>query len=137
LRNYYHGAPAAAFIVAGLKDEDRVDNRIARAQSDAVPLLGWKIYKDLMTEIDSLGRERPVSGVLEYIDFKPDVLKQRMGWTKVTLRTTLRTLRDQGLLLSAKPDELQHVRRADGRRVQVIRVKSEFFGDDGEAISFA
>ena len=137
LRNYYHGAPAAAFIVAGLKDEDRVDNRIARAQSDAVPLLGWKIYKDLMTEVDGLGRERPVSGVLEYIDFKPDVLKQRMGWTKVTLRTTLRTLRDQGLLLSAKPDELQHVRRADGRRVQVIRVKSEFFGDEDGAISFA
>ena len=90
-----------------------------------------------MTEVDGLGRERPVSGVLEYIDFKPDVLKQRMGWTRVTLRTTLRTLRDQGLLLSAKPDELQHVRRADGRRVQVIRVKSGFFGDEDEAMSFA
>jgi hypothetical protein len=136
LRNYYHGAPAAAFLVAGLKDEARVDNRIARAQSDAVPLLGWKIYRDLMTEVDSFGRERPVSGVLEYVDFKPDVLKQRMGWTKVTLQTTLRTLRDQGLLLSAKPDELQHVRRVDGKRAQVIRVKSEFFGGEDEGIIF-
>ena len=88
---------------SGLKDEDRVDNKIARAQSDIVPLLGWKVYRDLVTEIDNYGRERPVSGVLEYVDFKPDVLKQRMGWTKVTFKTTLRTLRDQGLLLSAKP----------------------------------
>ena len=59
LRNYYHGAPQAAFIVAGLKDEDGVGNRIARAQSDTVPLLGWKVYRDLMTEVDSFGRERP------------------------------------------------------------------------------
>ena len=81
-----------------------------------------------MTEFDSFGRERPVSGMLEYVDFKPDVLKQRMGWTKVTLQTTLRTLRDQGLLLSAKPDELQHRRRVDGKRTQVIRVKSDSSG---------
>jgi hypothetical protein len=130
LRNYYHSAPVAAFVVVGLKDEDKVDNKIARTQSDSVPLLGWKIYRDLMTEVDSFGRERPVSGVLEYVDFKPDVLKQRLGWTKVTFKTTLRTLRDQGLLLSAKQDELQHVRRVDGGRTPVIRVKSEFFGED-------
>jgi hypothetical protein len=136
LRNYYHSAQPAAFIVVGLKDEDRVDDKIARAQSDAVPLLGWKIYRNLTTEFDSLGRERPVSGTLEYVDFKPDVLKQRMGWTKVTFQTTLRTLRDQGLLLSAKPDELQHVRRVDGKRAQVIRVKSEFFGGQDEGIIF-
>ena len=128
LRNYYHGAQPAAFIVAGLKDEGRVDDRIARAQSDAVPLLGWKVYRGLVTEFDNFGRERPVSGTLEYVDFKPDVLKQRMGWTKVTFQTTLRTLRDQGLLLSAKPDELQHRRRVEGKPTQVIRVKAGFSG---------
>jgi hypothetical protein len=137
LRNYYHGAQPAAFIVAGLKDEDRVDDRIARAQSDAVPLLGWKVYRGLVTESDNFGRERPVSGTLEYVDFKPDVLKQRMGWTKVTFQTTLRTLRDQGLLLSAKPDELQHRRRVDGKPTQVIRVKAGFFGGEDEGINFA
>ena len=136
LRNYYHSAPGAAFIVVGLKDEDGVGNKIARAQSDIVPLLGWKVYRDLVTEIDSYGRERPVSGVLEYVDFKPDVFKQRMGWTKVTFKTTLRTLRDQGLLLSAKPDELQHRRRVDGKISYVIRVKSEFFGDEDEGAVF-
>jgi hypothetical protein len=137
LRNYYHGAQPAAFIIAGLKDEDRVDDRIARAQSDAVPLLGWKVYRGLITESDNFGRERPVSGTLEYVDFKPDVLKQRMGWTKVTFQTTLRTLRDQGLLLSAKPDELQHRRRVDGKPTQVIRVKAGFFGGEDEGINFA
>ena len=137
LRNYYHSAQPAAFIVVGLKDEDRVDDKIARSQSDAVPLLGWKVYRGLITESDNFGRERPVSGTLEYVDFKPDVLKQRMGWTKVTFQTTLRTLRDQELLIPAKPNELQNRRRADGRRVQVIRVKSEFFGDEDEAMSFA
>ena len=108
LRNYYHSAPPAAFIVVGLKDEGRADDKIARPQADTVPLLGWKVYRDLDDRDRQLGRERPVSGTLEYVDFKPDVLKQRMGWTKVTFKTTLRTLRDQGLLLSAKPDELQH-----------------------------
>jgi hypothetical protein len=82
LRNYYHSAPGAAFIVVGLKDEGGAGDKIARPQADTVPLLGWKVYRDLVTEIDSYGRERPVSGVLEYVDFKPDVFKQRMGWTK-------------------------------------------------------
>ena len=90
-----------------------------------------------MTELDNFGRERAVSGTLEDVDFKPDVLKQRMGWTKVTLKATLRALRDQGLLLSAKPNELKHRRKVDGKPVQVIRVKSEFFGDEDEEISFA
>jgi hypothetical protein len=135
LRNYYHGAPQAAFIVAGLKDEDRLDNKIARAQSDTVPLLGWKVYSDLMTEFDNFGHERPVSGLLEYVDFKPDVLKQRMSWT-ITLQTTLRALRDLGLLLSSKPDELKHRRRVDGKPAQVIRVKAAFFGEEDEEIIF-
>jgi hypothetical protein len=87
--------------------------------------------------VRQLRSRAPVSGKLEYVDFKPDVLKQRMGWTKVTFQTTLRTLRDQGFLLSAKPDELQHRRRVDGKPTQVIRVKAGFFGGEDEGINFA
>jgi hypothetical protein len=135
LRNYYHGAQPAAFVVAGLKDGG--DDKIMKAQSDTVPHLGWKVFRNLVTEVDNFGRERAVSGTLEHVDFKPDVLKQRMGWTEVTLKATLRALRDQGLLLSTKPKELRHRRKMDGKLTPVIRVKAEFFGDEDEEILFA
>jgi hypothetical protein len=133
LRAYYHEAAAGAFIVAGLSTNPVADDKIVRPQSEAVPLRGWKAFRGLLVETDGFGREHYLSGTLEYVDFKPDVLKKHMKWTEVTLRETLRTLRAQGLLLTTKKQkDLKHRRRVDGRLIQVIRVKAGFFGDEDE-----
>jgi hypothetical protein len=74
---------------------------------------------------------KPVGGTLEYVDFFPSVLRQNMNWSEVTRRGIFGSLRDQGLLIVSKKDELTYTRRVDGRPTGVHRVKASFF-DSGE-----
>jgi hypothetical protein len=53
-----------------------------------------------------------------------------MNWSEVTRRGVLRSLREQGLLMVSKKDELTYTRRIEGRAASVHRVKASLF--DGE-----
>jgi putative DNA primase/helicase len=123
LRAFYSGAPPAAFPITSRDGANEMD---LPNQPQTTAQRGFKVMSGMRACPDG----EPAGGMIEYVDFVPAVLRQSMNWSEVTRRGVLRSLREQGLLIVSKKDELTYTRRIDGRTASVYRVKASFF--DGE-----
>jgi putative DNA primase/helicase len=123
LRAFYSGAPPAAFPITSREGATEMD---LPNQLQSTARRGFRV----MSGMKDTGDSNSVSGTLEYVDLLPSVLRQSMNWSEVTRRGVLRSLREQGLLMVSKKDELTYTRRVEGRPASVYRVKASFF--DGE-----
>ena len=122
LRAFYSGAPPAAFPITS---RDETTEKELPDQPQTTARRGFRVMSGMRDDIDG----KPMGGTLEYVDFFPSVLRQNMNWSEVTRRGVLGSLRDHGLLIVSKKDELTYTRRVDGRSASVYRVKASFFGE--------
>jgi hypothetical protein len=131
LRDYYHSAPKAAFILCGVKSSDAIpDDQPLAPQAETVPIRGWKALTNIRTTSALYGPPRLSGGEVVYIDFIPAVLERALGQSSRALKQALATLRDLKLLITEESDGLRTQRRVEGRNTTVIRIKGEFFADD-------
>jgi hypothetical protein len=121
LRAFYQGAPPAAFPITSREEMTEKD---LPDQPQTTARCGFKVMSGMRAGFDG----KLAGGTLEFIDFLPSVLRQRLNWTEVTRLSVLRALRDQKLLIVSKSGELT-TRRVDGRTTGVYRVKASFFGE--------
>ena len=122
LRNFYSGAPPAAFPITS-RDETTEKDLPDQPQTTA---RRFRVMSGMRNGIDG----KPGGGMLEYVDFLPAVLRQNMNWSEVTRRGVLHSLRDQKLLVVSRSDEFTYTRRVDGRIANVHRVTASFFGEE-------
>jgi putative DNA primase/helicase len=123
LRNFYSGAPPAAFPITS---RDETTEKDLPDQPQTAARRGFRVMSGMRNGIDG----KPGGGMLEYVDFLPAVLRQNMNWSEVTRRGILHSLRDQKLLVVSRSDEFTYTRRVDGRIANVHRVKASFFGEE-------
>jgi putative DNA primase/helicase len=130
LRAFYLGAAPGAFPITvrnGLEEEDE------QGHSETVGRCGFMVMsgrvKSRFTDRNGVERDgRFEGGTLEYVDFIPSVLRQKMNWTEVTRRGALNVLKNQEFLITGtKNGQLTFTRRVDGRLMDVHRVKGKFF----------
>jgi putative DNA primase/helicase len=123
LRNFYSGAPPAAFPITS---RDETTEKDLPDQPQTTARRGFRVMSGMRNGIDG----KPLGGMLEYVDFLPAVLRQNMNWSEVTRRGVLHSLRDQKLLVVSKSGEFTYTRRVDGRIANVHRVVASFFGEE-------
>jgi putative DNA primase/helicase len=123
LRNFYSGAPPAAFPITS---RDETTEKDLPDQPQTTARRGFRVMSGMRNGIDG----KPVGGTLEYVDFFPSVLRHNMNWSEVTRRGVLHSLRDHKLLVVSRSDEFTYTRRVDGRIANVHRVKASFFGEE-------
>ena len=68
---------------------------------------------------------------MRFVDILPSTFRE-WGWDKREEKAVMRHLRDKGMLICSKPNELKMQRKEPGvgSRVPVYRIDAAFFGEE-------
>ena len=95
---------------------------IVSQDTDRRSILGWR-------DAELAGKADEVR--LQFVDILPSTFRE-WGWDKRDEKAVMRHLRDKGLLICSKPNELKMQRKEPevGSRVPVYRIDAAFFGEE-------